>query len=133
MMEQYGVDLSHLSPQDRKYVTCPSFETHIISGIVFAVGYTVVFVVPVLINFAALFWPGIIVATVVSLIVMKKVQRREFFVKLREVERDPTPHPEEKSTTASKPTDDSPVPNEAPAVASTASSPARVSQAMAED
>lgn len=130
-MEQYGVDLSHLSPQDRKYVTCPSFETHIISGIVFAVGYTVVFVVPVLINLAALFWPGIIVATVVSLIVMKKVQRREFFVKLREVERDPTPHPEEKSTAASKPTGDTPVPDEAPA--STASSPARVSQAMAEE
>lgn len=90
-MEHYGVDLSHLSPHDRKYVVCPSFETHIISGFVFAIGYTVAFMVPVIIRFEELFWPGIVLATVISLVVMKWVQRREFFAKLREVERNPIP------------------------------------------
>ncbi|NJN65537.1 MAG: hypothetical protein HC884_01905 [Chloroflexaceae bacterium] len=95
MWRNDDVDLSHLSARDRGYVESPSFETHIISGFVFAVGFTIAFMVPVMIGMAYLFWPGIFVATAISLYVMRVLQKREFFIKLREVEENPIPDPEE--------------------------------------
>lgn len=88
-MNPKDVDLSYLSSRDQGYVRSPSFETHMIAGFVFAACFTLSFMIPAWIGLAWLFFPGIFVSTAISLYVMRLIQHREFFAKLREVEADP--------------------------------------------
>ncbi len=80
-----------LSPRDQKYLESPGFESYMIAGYVFVGGLTISLVVPVLIGHAYLFWPGVLLSIVAMVLVLNKLKRREYKVKLREIRENPSP------------------------------------------
>jgi MFS superfamily sulfate permease-like transporter len=76
------------SPRDEVYLNSPGFESYMLSGAAFLAILTAVFIFSIKIQFAWLFWPGLLVAVIVGYVVLKVFERREYRAKLRELERE---------------------------------------------
>ncbi len=77
--------ISKLSAHDFRYLTSTSFEVYMITGAIFLFGFTVSFVLSVLAHREVMLWPGALASVIVSFIVLKLLERREFRAKLAEL------------------------------------------------
>lgn len=76
------------SPRDEYYLNATRFESYMIIGSVFLLGFTLFFIVGVLLNAAWLVWPGMILSIAVAYFVLRILKKREYQQKLLELETD---------------------------------------------
>lgn len=75
-----------LTPQEQCYLNSPSFENYMIAGVLFVLGMTLSFILTIVAHVEPLFWPGITLSIIISFIVLHKLKKREYRMKLRELQ-----------------------------------------------
>ncbi len=76
------------SPRDEYYLNATRFESYMLIGGVFLFGFTMFFILGVLLNAAWLVWPGMFLSIAVAYYVLRILKKREYQQKLRELEAD---------------------------------------------
>lgn len=79
---------SRFTARDLGYLNCTSFEVYIAVGLVFVLGFTLMFILSVVAHVEVLLWPGTLLVLVASFFVYRVLKRREYAAKLREIEAD---------------------------------------------
>ncbi len=76
------------SPRDEYYLNATRFESYMLIGGVFLFGFTMFFILGVLLNVAWIVWPGMFLSIAVAYYVLRILKKREYQEKLQELEAD---------------------------------------------
>ncbi len=76
------------SPRDECYLNATRFEVYIAAGLVFVIGFTLVFIFSVMAHAEAWVWPGSLLPIGAAFFVFRILKRREYAEKLCELEAD---------------------------------------------
>jgi hypothetical protein len=76
------------SPRDECYLNATRFEVYIAAGLVFVIGFTLVFMLSVMAHAEVWIWPGSLIPVGAAFYIFRILKRREYAEKLRELEAD---------------------------------------------
>lgn len=80
------MDKPQRTGRDQYYINSTGFEVYMVGGLVFVAGFSLSFILGVLVDAEWLVWPGSAVAIVATYIVLRILTRRERAAKIREVD-----------------------------------------------
>lgn len=76
------------SPRDEYYLNATRFESYMLIGGVFLFGFTLFFILGVLVGAAWIVWPGMFLSIAAAYYVLRILKKREYQQKLLELEAD---------------------------------------------
>lgn len=74
------------TPRDEYYIRSTSFEVYMVVGLVFVFGFTLSFMLGVLLHMEPIVWPGSLFSIILSAVLLRVLAARERRNKIREVD-----------------------------------------------